>query len=191
MSLFILLSMCLGVFSLCLAVLYGLVPRGLQDWQRALARQRWLGLALGSICLIWAAYHACIMLEDALPNFHNFHIIFFLEVPPVVLAVPPIIVLCFFFLDFLFARALGGFFILCSNRLLYEAFVHNMSGRGFYSLICLAMGVIGLFWLGAPWYFRDSLELAARRPLWSRVFAGLFLLFALVLFAPALLLLAR
>jgi hypothetical protein len=181
MSLFILLSACLGVFSLCLAVLYGLVPRGLQDWQRALARQRWLGLALGSICLIWAAHHACIMLEGELSSFHIF----------VVLAVPLAIVLCFFFLDFLFARALGGFFILCSNRLLYEAFVHNMSGRGFYSLICLAMGVIGLFWLGAPWYFRDSLELAARRPLWSRVFAGLFLLFALVLFAPALLLLAR
>lgn len=170
---FILLSTCLGALCLFLAVLYGSLPRGLRDWQRALPRQRWLGLLLGSVCLIWAAYHACIMLEGDLSRFH------FL----VKLAVPAGIVLCFFFLDFLFARALGGFFILCANQLLHDAFVHDVGGRGVYSLVCLALGLIGLFLLGAPWHFRDSMDLALRRPLWSRLLAGLFLLFALVLLA--------
>ena len=168
---FILLSTCLGALCLFLAVLYGILSRGPRDWQRTLPRQRWLGLALGSICLVWAAYHACIMLEGDLSRFH------FL----VKLTVPVGAVLCFFFLDFLFARALGGFFIFCANQLLHDAFVHDLGGRGVYSLVCLALGVIGLFLLGAPWHFRNSLDLAARRPLWSRLFAGLFLLVALVL----------
>lgn len=168
---FILLSTCLGAFCLLLAAFYGILPRGLHDWQRALPRQCWLGLALGSICLVWAAYHACIMLEGNLSRFH------FL----VKLMVPVGAVLCFFFLDFLFARALGGFFILCANQLVHDAFVHDLGGRAVYSLVCLAIGVIGLFWLGAPWRFRDSIDLAARQPHWSRLFAGLFLLFALVL----------
>jgi len=170
---FILLSTCLGVFCLLLAVFYGMLPAGPREWQRSLPRQRWLGLALGTVCLIWAAYHACIMLEGNLSRFH------FL----VKMMVPAGIVLCFFFLDFLFARALGGFFILCANQLVHDVFVHDVGGRGAYSLVCLALGVIGLFLLGAPWYFRDSIDLSLRRPLWARAFAGLFLLFALVLIA--------
>lgn len=168
---FILLSTCLGAFCLLLAAFYGILPRGLRDWQRTLPRERWLGSALGSICLVWAAYHACVMLEGDLSRFH------FL----VKLMVPVGGILCFFFLDFLFARALGGFFVLCANQLVHDAFVHELGARAVYSLVCLALGVIGLFLLGAPWRFRDSIDLAARQPRWSRFFAGLFLLFALVL----------
>lgn len=170
MSFFNLLSMVLGLACLSLALSYGLLPAHRREWLLALPRQRWLGLALGSICLAWAAYHACIMLEGDLARFHGL----------VKLLVPVGIVLCFFFLDFLFARALGGFFILCANQLLHDAFVHDISGRGFYSLVCLLLGVFGMFCLGSPWTFRDSVELAAKRPLWSRVFAGVFLVIAVV-----------
>ena len=58
---------------------------GLRDWQRTLPGALLLGI--GQHLLVWAAYHACVMLEGDLSRFH------FL----VKLMVPVGGILCFFF----------------------------------------------------------------------------------------------
>ena len=71
-------------------------------------------------------------------------------------------------------------------------------GRGLASLrsrpagmvlgaVCLALGVLGLFAVGAPWYIRALLQAAARRP--ARAWAGsaLLVIFAATLIALPLL----
>lgn len=92
------------------------------------------------------------MLEGPLASLH----------PIVWLLVPIVSILAFFFLDYLFSRSLGGFFVLMSNELIRQAFSHSTTMRPLYSLVCLLLGVAGLFLIGTPWRLRDTLELAAK-----------------------------
>ena len=174
---FPLLSIVLGL--LCAALAWGVSFGLARHPGRGLAslRSRPAGMVLGAVCLVWSAHHACVMLEGDLARFH----------PYVWLLVPVVAVLSWFFLDFLFARAAGGFFILCANVLIYGAFVHDIPWRPWYSVVCLALGVLGLFAVGAPWYIRALLQAAARRP--ARAWAGsaLLVIFAATLIALPLL----
>lgn len=154
MTYYIIISLILGLLSLFFAFLF---TRGVEkhyDWSRTVPRLTWPGMLLGSICLIWSAYHGCIMLEGELSRFHIW----------VKLLVPITIVLSYFFLDFLTARALGGFMILAANFLLHESFAQATQARGLYAAICLLLGTAGLFLVGTPWRLRQALELAGQRP---------------------------
>ena len=118
-----------------------------------LPRLRWAGILLGVPCLVWSAWHGCIMLEGGLAKFHTL----------VWLLVPVISILGGLYLDYLFARALGGFLILSANELIRCGFIFDVPLRGLYSVICLAMGICGLFLLGAPWHLRDALKLSEEK----------------------------
>lgn len=136
-----------------------------------LSRMRLGGVVLGIPCLVWSAWHGCIMLEGGLAKYH-----------PVVWALVPVTaVLCYFFLDYLFARAAGGFFILCANELLRQSFAHAVLLRPVYSVACLLLGIAGLFMLGVPWRVRDTFELASEKPVAGRWIAGILLFPAFVL----------
>lgn len=154
MSAFTLISLLLGLLSLFHVYLFAVASQRRAAWCRSFPRLKWPGLILGSVCLIWSAWHACVMLEGDLQRFHLW----------VKLLVPVTAVLCYFFLDYLNARALGGFMILSANYLLHAAFVNAVPGRGFYSMVCLILGVLGLFLVGVPWRLRQTLELAAGKP---------------------------
>ena len=132
------------------------------DKMAVLPRLRWAGVVLGIPCLAWSAWHGCIMLEGGLAKFHTF----------VWCLVPILTILCALYLDYLFARALGGFLILSSNELIRCAFIYDVPLRGVYSVVCLLLGICGLFLLGAPWHLRDALKLANEKPPVGRTIAA-------------------
>ncbi len=134
-------------------------------------RYFWAGVILGVPCLIWAAWHGCLMLEGSLARFR----------PLVWFLVPVTSILSMLYVDYLFSRALGGFFILSANELIRQGFIWDISLRPIFSLVCLTLGVAGMFLVGVPWRMRDVIELCARKRSVGRVFAAVFLIFAALL----------
>lgn len=129
------------------------------------------GVAIGSVCLVWSAYYGCLMLEGNLAKFH-----------PIVWALVPITIgLSIFYLDYLNARAFGGFFTLSANFLIIKAFVHDVPGRPFFSCICLALGIFGMVALSLPWRIRDLFELGGKNKQAARILAAVFALCGLLL----------
>jgi len=115
-------------------------------------RWRIAGMILGTLCLLWSAYEGCIMLEGDLARFHKF----------VWMLVPVTAILSWFYLDFIFSRALGGFLLLAVNLSLHAVFAYNIPLRWLYSIIALIWGIAGLFLLGTPWRWRQLIELSAK-----------------------------
>ncbi len=169
---FVLLSSAVAAFNLFLAHVCAIAPKRFAS----LPRNVWGGMVLGVPCLAWSAWHACIMLEGGLARLH----------PVVWLLVPTIAILAYFYLDYLFARALGGFFILAANEMIRGAFAYAIPARPLFSLICLIMGVIGLFMLGTPWRMRDAITLAAGNSKYGKCIGAGFAFAAVVLFSLSL-----
>ena len=111
------------------------------------------------------------MLEGGLAKFHTL----------VWCLVPILSILCALYLDYLFARSLGGFLILSANELIRCAFIYDVPLRGGYSVVCLLMGICGLFLLGAPWHLRDALKLADNKPPVGRAIAATLVAAAILL----------
>lgn len=133
-------------------------------------RWRWPALVIGVPCLVWCAWHGCLMLEGPLASLH----------PVVWLLVPVLAVMSWFFIDYLFCRVCGGFFILAVNELLRRGFGNEVCLRPLFALCCLLLGVAGLFMIGIPWRIRELLETwAGRRK--GRIAALVLLFCALVL----------
>lgn len=173
----ILVSFALGLVAFFIAGLLWRIPNLPAVWCSRIARHRWGGAGLGLVCLLWSAYHGIIMLEGDLSRFHYL----------VILAVPVIAVLCYFYLDYLLARSLGGFMVLSANYLLHAAFADAVPGRSWYSIVCLVFGVAGLFLIGTPWRLRQLLETARENVLLGRGAALFLLLCALSLLLQPLL----
>ena len=90
------------------------------DWWKKVPRERNIGTAVGLVALIWAARIALPMLEGGLS-----------KLKPIL--VPGAVVLgisCWFLLEYVMARALGGLLILMSALLLHQAFADHASGAG-------------------------------------------------------------
>ena len=147
------------LFALLLAAIaydFGFRVAQKPDLWRALPRERYLGEAVGVLCLVWSAVHVIPMLEGDLARFQPF----------VKALVPAGAILGFFYLEYLFTRALGGLFMLMASHLLHGAFVVRLPARPVYSTACYAFGVIGMFLVGTPWRFRDLLQRATDSPSW-------------------------
>ena len=149
-------------------VLAGLaVLVGLTRWQpglwRVLPRERLAGEIMALVALVWSAHHVCLMLEGNLVRWH----------PLVKALVPLTAVLAWFFLDYLFTRAVGGLLLLLTAEVLHAGFSVQAPCRPLFSVVCYLFGVAGMFLIGSPWLFRDLLEKAAGSPAWRRGSAGL------------------
>ncbi len=173
MLLFLLVSVILAVFCLCLAGMFFLLSRG--NWKNV--APTWPrkpiapGVVVGAICLVWSAYYGCLMLEGNLAKFHSL----------VWALVPITIALSIFYLDYLNARAFGGFFTLSANFLIIKAFVHDVPGRPFFSCICLALGIFGMVALSLPWRIRDLIELGGKNKTLAQALSAVFALCGIVL----------
>lgn len=159
------------------AWLFGVGVARWPDLHQRLPRARGAGEVLGIVCLIWAAYHICPMLEGSLEKYRI----------AVKLLVPVVAVLGFYHLDYLFTRALGGFLLLTLNHLLHAAFSASVPLRPILAIVCYLLSFVGLVFTAAPWRFRDLLEKASVSSRWRRAatfgFAGasiLFVAYALV-----------
>ena len=117
-------------------------------WCAPSTRWKWVALPIGLPCLVWCAWHGCLMLEGPLAAYH----------PLVWILVPVLAVLSWFFIDYLFARTCGGFLILAANELLRRGFGNDIALRPLFSTICLLLGIAGLFMVGVPWRLRILLE---------------------------------
>lgn len=116
-----------------------------------LARHRLGGLLLGVAVLCWCAYEGAAMLPARFAT-------------PVWLLVPVVTAACWFFLDFLFSRALGGFLILLANHLIQHAFAYYCGARPLYCILALLWGIGGTALVAWPWLLRDALEQAPKHP---------------------------
>jgi len=173
MLLFLLVSIILAVFCLCLAGMFFQLSRGnwtdvAPSWPRKPIAP---GVVVGAACLVWSAYYGCLMLEGNLAKFHS-----------IVWALVPItIALSIFYLDYLNSRAFGGFFTLSANFLIIKAFVHDVPGRPFFSCICLALGIFGMVSLSLPWRIRDLIELGGKNKTLAQALSAVFALCGIVL----------
>lgn len=150
-------------------LLFALIPLGLggvfffgttikPDLHRRLPREKYLGIVIGAICLTWSAGQALPMLEGGLAKFQ----------PLIKLLVPTVTVLSFFFLNFIFTRALGGLMMLSATHMLHQAFIHHPPCRPVFSLACYIIAVAGMVALALPWYFRDLLEKCSEEAVWRK-----------------------
>lgn len=165
-------------FSLILAALLGAVvflleyavPRGLVSPSRA-ARSRVAGAGLAIICAAWSTHYILLMLEGGMARYHNLAI----------LLMAGLTIICFFYLDYLMTRALGGVVLLCVNAAVGQAFVADLPARGVYAILCYLLGIAAMVMIGLPWRFRQLLETSATNVVWRHVAGVLLALCAVVL----------
>ena len=94
-----------------------------------LSRHRFGGLLLGAVVLCWCAKEGATMLPAQYTTL-------------VWLLVPVAVGACWFFLDFLFARAFGGGLVLVANHLIQHAFAYYCGARPLYCLLALVWGFL-------------------------------------------------
>ena len=107
-----------------------------------------MGIILGILCILWISANLSPVLVDNLK-------------PLRIWLYPAMTILgisSFFFLDYLFARALGGICLLLADFFLYQAYVEQIYWRPLYSLILYGIGINGLILILYPYHFRDLLE---------------------------------
>lgn len=149
------------LWTLGLAMLTAAVAAGGLLWPgfwRGLPRHRPVGALLGVVCLAWAAWQAQFLLEG---NLERFRLALWV-------AVPVLALLSYFFLDFLFARALGGLVLLVVPQLLDQAFAQAVRGRPLFSVGCYLCGILGMLLVATPWHFRNLLQRCEESPAWRR-----------------------
>ncbi len=154
------------VFCVILAFFAGVFAVALKRWPnlwQSLPRERVAGELIAVVCLVWSAWHAILMLEGGLARFHI----------GIKILVPVTALLVYFYLNFLFARALGGLLLLGLVHLLHWAFVANPPLRPLYSLVCYLYAFVGMILVATPWYFRDVLKKATDDSRWRVMMAGI------------------
>lgn len=152
-----------GVFTLLLN------DSNISRWEKV---ARWTvgGGILALIDLLWCVPNARPIVWDwMLPLLYPLAILF--TVAAVVL------------LDYLFARAVGGFLILMAYWLLHDSFTFHTAGSPVFAIFCFILAIGGLFFSGKPYLFRDLMRKVAGKKSWKYsvfVYLVLFSVFSLV-----------
>jgi hypothetical protein len=97
----------------------------------------------------------------------------------ILLAIVCIIIGCGF-LDYLFARALAGFFILLAHFFLWQSFAADISFMWLFPILCYVMGTFGILIGAMPHLFRDLLRKICNRRKWKVGFSILLILYTIV-----------
>lgn len=113
-----------------------------------IARHRWLGMAFAIAGLLWCIPHSKPLLPTSLHPY---------LLPTAVLCA----ILAYNYLDYLFSRGLGGFFILLAYYFLHESFTRHTPAAPLFAVFCYIMGVVGIFFSGKPHLLRDFIRKAA------------------------------
>lgn len=153
MTIYRLLSILMALLCLGSAAVATLVCPKSAKFPGRLSRHRLGGLLLGLVVLCWSAKEGASLLPERFAT-------------PVWLLVPVVAVAAWFLLDFLFARAFGGFLVLSANHLIQHAFAYYCGFRGIYCILALIWGVAGMALIAWPWLMRDFLETLNKHPRW-------------------------
>lgn len=120
------------------------------DRMEKLPRWKIPGFILGIFVVAWCVPHAMPILPDSLHKY---------LVPLMGTAV----ILSWFVLDHLFARALGGYMILTAHLFLRETFGVESVSNPFFAGMFLIYGTMGIFLCGLPYRLRDLVRLECSR----------------------------
>lgn len=85
--------------------------------------------------------------------------------------------------DYLFVRALGILLLLGANVLLDAAFLRNEPSKLVITITAYLMVIKGMFFVGAPYLFRDSVAWMYEKPRLAKIAYGIGLAFAILLLA--------
>jgi len=120
----------------------------LPKWE-SLPRNRNIAVVLVFLCLLWCVPQAKPIVWDwMLPWLYPLAIAF--------------TILGFFFLDYLFSRAIGGFFILLTYYFVHEAFTFHTPIIALFAIMCWVLAIMGLFFSGKPHLCRDFIRKLAK-----------------------------
>jgi len=112
------------------------------------------GILFAVPCLIWCIPNARPILPDAMQDWCW-----------------PLVIICsilaFFFLDYLFSRALGGFLILISYYFLQESFARHTPAAMLLAVCCYLAGTVGIFFAGKPHLMRDLIRKCVKDRRWK------------------------
>lgn len=145
MFLILILLMVLVLVGLGLYFAKGLNTENAWKW---LPREKNFGMGLLIPVLAYGAYYGRYMLEGGLATYR----------PYVWILLPIVVACCYFFLDFIFARSLGGVLLVLAIELLGEGFIVNLPFRFIFSALVMVYGILGLSFIGMPWIFRNLLH---------------------------------
>ena len=91
------------------------------------------------------------------------------------------------FLDYIFARAFGGFLILLAHYMLFVSFALKTPASPLLSLLCFIFGTLGIFFCGKPYLMRDYIRKIASNKKWrtatvaiSAMYGGAFLVIGIL-----------
>ncbi len=150
MALYRTLSVLAGLLAFACAVFAACALPRHPRWATAIPRWKIPGMALGTLVLMDCAFEAGRLLPGT-----QWPAVFWLLVPVT-------LVLAWKTLDFLFARAFAGAWVLLVNYLIQNAFAYYCGIRPLYAVAALVWGVCATIALFAPWQFRNLLESCAK-----------------------------
>ncbi len=114
-----------------------------------LARNRNFGVILAAAALFWCVPHAEMVVFDFMKKY-------------LLLLAAAGTVLGYFFVDYLFARGLGGLLILGGYSLVHGSFEYSLPGAAAVAVAGWVLGVAGILVSGRPAWFRDVIRCCCR-----------------------------
>jgi hypothetical protein len=138
----------------------------LPKWE-SLPRNKYIGVVLAFLCLFWCVPQARPIVWDwMLPWLY-----------PLVFAFT---ILGYLFLDYLFSRAVGGFFILLTYYFVHESFTFHTPAIAVFAIFSWALGIAGLFISGKPHLLRDFIRKIAKSSTVRYSSAAYFVIFGVM-----------
>ena len=150
-------------------------PENIGFWEK-LPRNRPIGGISGLIALL-------AFIPNVKPLFSPSQNLYWLVPAAFILAI-----LCYFYLDYLFARAAAGCTVLLTHWMLNQSFNADLRGSSFFAVMCLAGGTYAIFIAAKPYWLRDSFRVMCTKPVWritGAVFSFLWASSALILLLQA------
>ena len=147
-------------------------PAKLAKWE-PLPRNILFGVILAGIDLAWCVPESQPLVPDSMRSW----------LVPLAIASLWIV---YQFLDYIFSRALGGFFILFAHYLLFASFAYQAPLAPLFSGFCLALGTLGIFFCGKPHLMRDLIRKISASKRWRYSTAATFAAYAVLFLLTAL-----
>ncbi|OGV31743.1 MAG: hypothetical protein A2020_05485 [Lentisphaerae bacterium GWF2_45_14] len=155
-----------GVISLFVALWFFKLNEKNLSLREKLPRNAFFGVLTAVAAALWCIPHAVPVVPAGLQH---------LIVPGAVVAA----VLAITFLDYLFARTLGGFLILLAHYLLHDSFTFHTPLSPIFAVFCFIIGTAGIFFAGKPYLMRDLIRKGAKERIFRFAVSAFFVLFAI------------
>jgi uncharacterized protein YjeT (DUF2065 family) len=151
-------------------------PQRARAWMAGFPRNRWAGVALTAVDIVWSAW---LVMHIPLGRFDYFK-------PSLYVVAPVLFALIVWLMDeLLAARALGGLLLLIPSPLLDVARWHESDLRLVVTILAYIFVVKGIALVLCPYLFRKAVAWWARNDTWCRVGGGLGLALGLFLIVLA------